>query len=57
MISGYDIDIDDIQFEKKPYDALDAYSRSKAANVLFSKALCIKLKVHHKKLYRCNKKM
>lgn len=55
MISGNDVDLDDINFEKKPYDALDAYSRSKGANVLYAKALGIKLKVHDKKFYRCNK--
>ena len=31
-----DIDFDDINFERRPYDAFDAYGQSKTANVLFA---------------------
>ncbi|XP_026331070.1 retinol dehydrogenase 11-like isoform X2 [Hyposmocoma kahamanoa] len=47
MHKSNDVDLDDINFEKKRYDALDAYSRSKGANVLYAKALGIKLKEHN----------
>jgi NAD(P)-dependent dehydrogenase (short-subunit alcohol dehydrogenase family) len=31
-----DVDFDDINFERRPYDAFDAYGQSKTANVLFA---------------------
>jgi NAD(P)-dependent dehydrogenase (short-subunit alcohol dehydrogenase family) len=31
-----DIDFDDINFQRRPYDAFDAYGQSKTANVLFA---------------------
>jgi NAD(P)-dependent dehydrogenase (short-subunit alcohol dehydrogenase family) len=31
-----DVDFDDINFERRPYDAFDAYGQSKTANVLFT---------------------
>lgn len=36
--------LDDINFENKTFDSLEAYSRSKAANVLYARALATKLK-------------
>lgn len=52
LISECDIDLDDINFEKRPYSALDAYSRSKVANVLYPKALSVQLKVHNRIIYK-----
>ncbi|XP_021209019.2 retinol dehydrogenase 13-like [Bombyx mori] len=43
----YNFDVDDFNFESRPYDAYEAYCRSKAANVLFAKALALKLKEHN----------
>ena len=34
-----DLDLDDPQFERKPYDPLQAYNQSKTANVLFVRSL------------------
>lgn len=45
MFSEFDLDLDDLNFEQKPYNAYEAYCRSKAANVLFATALADKLKV------------
>ncbi|XP_073961664.1 retinol dehydrogenase 12-like isoform X2 [Choristoneura fumiferana] len=42
----YDINFDDLNYEKRPYSAAEAYSQSKIANVLFSKHLAAKLKEH-----------
>ena len=33
---GSDVDLDDLGFERTPYDALTAYRRSKTANILFA---------------------
>ncbi|KAJ8710370.1 hypothetical protein PYW07_009736 [Mythimna separata] len=40
----YELDLDDLNFDRKPYNAFEAYCRSKAANVLFARALADKLK-------------
>lgn len=45
LFSGFLIALDDMNFEKKKYDSLEAYGRSKVANVLFARALANKLKV------------
>lgn len=42
---GFKVPLDDVNFEKTPYDAFAAYCRSKAANIMFSKGLSRKLKV------------
>ncbi|XP_037964444.2 retinol dehydrogenase 12 [Plutella xylostella] len=42
----YELDLNDMNFENTKYDALKAYCWSKAANVLFAKALARKLKEH-----------
>ncbi|XP_030029730.1 retinol dehydrogenase 11-like isoform X2 [Manduca sexta] len=42
-----DVAFDDMNFEKTPYNAYVAYCRSKAANVLFARALALKLKEHN----------
>ncbi|CAH1643277.1 unnamed protein product [Spodoptera littoralis] len=41
------LDLDDLNFEKKPYNAFEAYCRSKSANILFARALADKLKEHN----------
>ncbi|CAG9782802.1 unnamed protein product [Diatraea saccharalis] len=38
------LDLEDMNFEKSPYDAYQAYCRSKAANVLFARALANELR-------------
>ncbi|XP_035429830.2 retinol dehydrogenase 11 isoform X3 [Spodoptera frugiperda] len=43
----YKLDLDDLNFEKKPYNAFEAYCRSKSANILFARALADKLKEHN----------
>ncbi|XP_053601214.1 retinol dehydrogenase 11-like [Plodia interpunctella] len=40
----HELDLDNLNFEKSPYDPKKAYSTSKAANILFAKGLAIKLK-------------
>ncbi|CAH2099628.1 unnamed protein product [Euphydryas editha] len=40
----YDINFDDLNYEKRQYSAAEAYSQSKLANVLFSRELANKLK-------------
>lgn len=40
---GTRIDLDDIQFEKKSYSGIRAYSQSKLANILFTKELARRL--------------
>ena len=45
FISGYDIFFDDLNYQQRPYNAGEAYSQSKLANVLFSRELANKLKV------------
>ncbi|KAI5642302.1 short chain dehydrogenase domain-containing protein [Phthorimaea operculella] len=40
------LDFNDINYEKTKYDPLKAYSRSKAANILYARALAKKLKEH-----------
>ncbi|XP_075984898.1 retinol dehydrogenase 13-like [Anticarsia gemmatalis] len=50
----HELDLDDLNFEKKPYNAFQAYCRSKAANIMFAKALADKLKennIHNVKTY------
>ncbi|GJQ70392.1 hypothetical protein Trydic_g22822 [Trypoxylus dichotomus] len=42
-----EIDFDDINWEKKPYSAMNAYQRSKLANILFTKELDRRLKEAH----------
>ncbi|CAH0600359.1 unnamed protein product [Chrysodeixis includens] len=42
-----ELDLDDLHFERKPYNAYEAYCRSKAANVMFATALADKLKEHN----------
>ncbi|KAJ0181340.1 hypothetical protein K1T71_003425 [Dendrolimus kikuchii] len=42
----FELDLEDINFDKTPYDPYKAYCRSKAANILFAKALANKLKEH-----------
>lgn len=37
------IDFDDIQFEKRPYSGISAYSQSKLANILFTRELARRL--------------
>lgn len=51
--AGSDLPLDDINFERSPYDAYTAYCRSKAANVLFAKALARKLKVRPRRATFC----
>jgi NAD(P)-dependent dehydrogenase (short-subunit alcohol dehydrogenase family) len=41
---GTQIDFDDIQFKKRPYSGIKAYSQSKLANILFTKELARRLK-------------
>lgn len=41
---GAAIDFDDLQFEKRPYSGIKAYSQSKLANILFTKELAQRLK-------------
>lgn len=38
--------LDDLNYKVRPYNAVEAYSQSKLANVLFSKELAAKLKVN-----------
>ncbi|XP_059049284.1 retinol dehydrogenase 11-like [Achroia grisella] len=45
--TSHKVDLDDLNFEKSEYNANVAYCRSKGANVLFAKALAIKLKEHN----------
>ncbi|VVC88656.1 unnamed protein product [Leptidea sinapis] len=40
----YNIKLDDLNFKQRPYNAAEAYSQSKLANVLFSNELARKLK-------------
>ncbi|KAJ8734965.1 hypothetical protein PYW08_014215 [Mythimna loreyi] len=40
----FKLDLNDINFKKTPYSPLQAYSNSKIANILFAKALDVKLK-------------
>ncbi|CAB3220931.1 unnamed protein product [Arctia plantaginis] len=40
----YELDLDDLNYERKEYNAFEAYCRSKAANIMFAKALAEKLK-------------
>ncbi|KAJ8733851.1 hypothetical protein PYW07_014402 [Mythimna separata] len=42
-----DINFDDLHYKKRSYSAIEAYSQSKLANVLFSKELAAKLKEHN----------
>ena len=51
MFSEHELDLDDLNFERKPYNAFEAYCRSKAANVLFARALADKLKVRFHRKY------
>lgn len=37
--ANFDIDFDDMNYEKSQYGAFQAYSRSKKANILFTKEL------------------
>ena len=41
---GAAMDFDDLQFEKRPYSGIKAYSQSKLANILFTSALAQRLK-------------
>ena len=41
---GAAMDFDDLQFEKRPYSGIKAYSQSKLANILFTKELAHRLK-------------
>ncbi|KAK9889888.1 hypothetical protein WA026_008690 [Henosepilachna vigintioctopunctata] len=41
---GGEIMLDDLNWEKRPYDSLHAYQQSKLANILFSRELARKLK-------------
>lgn len=43
----YDIFFDDLNYQQRPYNAGEAYSQSKLANVLFSRELANKLKSHN----------
>ncbi|KAJ8734964.1 hypothetical protein PYW08_014214 [Mythimna loreyi] len=43
----HELDLDDLNFERKPYNAFEAYCRTKAANILFARALADKLKEHN----------
>lgn len=43
----HELDLDDLNFEKKPYNAFVAYCRSKAANIMFARALADKLKANN----------
>ncbi|XP_050665891.1 retinol dehydrogenase 13-like [Leptidea sinapis] len=43
----YNIKLDDLNFKQRPYNAAEAYSQSKLANVLFSNELARKLKEHN----------
>ncbi|KOB69969.1 Restnol dehydrogenase [Operophtera brumata] len=38
------IDLNDINFDKTPYNSLEAYSKSKIANIMFARALALQLK-------------
>jgi retinol dehydrogenase 12 len=40
---GTQIDFEDIQFERRPYSGVKAYSQSKLANILFTKELAARL--------------
>ncbi|XP_013148572.1 PREDICTED: retinol dehydrogenase 12-like [Papilio polytes] len=40
----YGINFEDVNYKKRPYSAMEAYSQSKLANVLFSRELAAKLK-------------
>ncbi|XP_045761461.1 retinol dehydrogenase 11-like [Maniola jurtina] len=42
-----DINFDDLNYEKRNYNAGEAYSQSKLANILFSRELAAKLKAHN----------
>ncbi|XP_045530119.1 retinol dehydrogenase 13-like [Pieris brassicae] len=43
----YDMDFEDLNYTKRNYNAAEAYSQSKLANVLFSRELAFKLKEHN----------
>lgn len=43
----FDLDLEDINFDKTRYNPFKAYCRSKAANVLFAKGLALKLKQYN----------
>lgn len=43
----YGINFDDLNYKKRRYNAAEAYSQSKLANVLFSRELAAKLKEHN----------
>ncbi|KPI93513.1 Retinol dehydrogenase 13 [Papilio xuthus] len=43
----YGINFDDLNYKKRPYSAMEAYSQSKLANVLFSRELAAKFKEHN----------
>ncbi|XP_068628620.1 retinol dehydrogenase 13-like [Battus philenor] len=43
----YGINFDDLNYKKRRYNAMEAYSQSKLANVLFSRELAKKLKEHN----------
>lgn len=44
-LSGHELPLDDLNYEKTPYDGFAGYCRSKVANLLFAKGLSRKLKV------------
>lgn len=44
-LSDCDLDLNDINFQRTTYNPISAYSRSKTAEVLFSRALAGKLRV------------
>lgn len=43
LILGGQINFDDLNFENRPYSALQAYCQSKLANILFTKELARRL--------------
>ncbi|XP_075984939.1 retinol dehydrogenase 13-like [Anticarsia gemmatalis] len=43
----YGINLDDLNYKKRSYNAAEAYSQSKIANILFSNELAAKLKEHN----------
>lgn len=44
---GYSINLDDLNYKIRRYNAMEAYSQSKIANVMFSRELAAKLKEHN----------
>lgn len=44
---GYGIHLDDLNYKKRPYKTMEAYSQSKIANIMFSSELAAKLKEHN----------